>query len=173
MNKILNNQVKSIENYKGLLEYIVSNKYSKINIIGIPASGKSTLANLLTRDLGFQKIDLDDYLYQSNCKRKSHKEDINEIERLLKIDKIIIDGTYTSTLANRIQKIDLFILTNGNYLESFFRFFKRLLTKEQLKCGEKVTMKTMRLIYKYKQIESLKIVPIIPQSKLIRYNKYD
>ncbi len=159
--------------YENLLNLILKNKVTKINICGSPASGKSTLAERLSEDTGFQIIDLDDYLYSSGCKRKIHQEDITIIGELLNIDNMIIDGTYTSSLKQRVKDVDLFILTNSNNVKCLIRFCKRLLIKRNLKCGEKITAKTLRLIWTYKQVEVKKIISVIPKTKLIRFSGYE
>ena len=140
-----------------------------INVCGSPGSGKSTLSLKLSQILGYKLIDLDDFLYNENCNRKSKDEDILELKQVLTEQNILIDGTYSSTLEYRINKVDLFIFTKRNILLSLYRFTKRLLTAKNLKCGERLTWKTLTLILNYKKVENDIFTKLIPTEKLVIY----
>ena len=142
---------------------------TRINICGSPGSGKSTLSIKLSQLLRYKLIDLDVFFYNENCNRKSKDQDIFELEQILTEEKIIIDGTYSSTLKYRIDKVDLFIFTQRNVLLSLYRFIKRLITAKKIKCGERITLKTLTLILNYKKVESDIFNLIIPTEKLIIY----
>lgn len=149
---------------------LVSEKNLKtINVCGCPGSGKSTLSIQLSQTLGYKLIDLDDFLYNANCIRKSKDEDILELKQILDRQNILIDGTYSSTIEYRIDKVDLFIFTKRNILLSLYRFSKRLLTSKNLKCGERLTWKTLTLILNYKKIENDIFTILIPTGKLVIY----
>jgi len=158
--------------YQEIIAYIKNNDYKVINICGSPASGKSTLAKIISRYLNFELIDLDDHLYDSGCKRKSKNNDIKTLKKILNNTHIIIDGTYTSSLETRLDKVDLFILTSENRWKCLFRFFIRTKRKKNLKCGERFTKKTIELILNYKKIEKEKILSIIPNKKTIRFLRH-
>jgi adenylate kinase family enzyme len=150
---------------------LVSNKKIKaINVCGSPGSGKSTLSKKLSEILGYKLVDLDDILYTENCKRKSTDEDILSLKQVLSEQDILVDGTYSSTLKFRSDKIDLFIFTERNILLSLYRFMKRLMTAKEIKCGERFTWKTFYLILNYKKVECEIFTKIIPTEKLIIYN---
>ncbi len=140
-----------------------------INICGSPGSGKSTLSIALSQVLNYKIIDLDYFLYDENCNRKSKEEDKLELEQILTKQNIIIDGTYSSTLEFRIDKVDLFIFTKRNILMSLYRFIKRLLTAKCLKCGERLTLKTLTLILNYNNVEDYIFTKLIPTEKLVIY----
>ncbi|MBA7518860.1 hypothetical protein ES705_10934 [subsurface metagenome] len=67
-------------------------------------------------------FDLDNYLYHNGCNRKLLKEDIAALDKLVSNSQFIIDGTYTSTLSYRVDKIDLFILTSSNKWVCLIKF---------------------------------------------------
>lgn len=140
-----------------------------INVCGSPGSGKSTLSIKLSQILGYKLIDLDDFLYNENCNRKSKDEDILELKQVLTEQNILIDGTYSSTLEYRVDKVDLFIFTKRNILLSLYRFTKRLLTAKNLKCGERLTRKTLTLILNYKKVENDIFTKLVPIEKLVIY----
>ncbi|OIQ65254.1 topology modulation protein [mine drainage metagenome] len=135
-------------NHNDLIRKIKAGKYSKINVVGSPGSGKSSLSYFIHQKLGYDVFDLDDFLYHGEikCKRKSEQDTIDEIDKILRGDKFIIDGTYTSSLSNRLKKVDLIILIDTPQIIAIFRFFKRLFVSKKLKCGERLTRKTFILI---------------------------
>lgn len=160
-------------NYCNLLQHIENNDIHSINICGSPASGKSTLAKNLADDLQWTLIDLDEYLYHENCKRKSVPEDILTLSKLLCQEDLIIDGTYTSSLSYRVNYIDLFILTSSNRWKCLLRFILRLVRNKELKCGERMTWKTLELILKFTAIENNNILTVLPAHKAIKFKGYE
>lgn len=155
-----------------ILLYIKNNNITRINIIGSPASGKSTLAKKLSDDLNWQVIDLDEKLYSVKCKRLVLNQDIEVLNKILNNKNIIIDGTYSSSINKRTEKIDLFILTSSNRFQCLIRFILRLLKNKNLKCGEKLTLKTLELILNYNQIEK-QLISTLSKNKIIRFVSYE
>ena len=152
-----------------IVKLIKENNLKTINVCGSPGSGKSTLSTKLSQLMCYKVIDLDDFLYNEKCKRKSKDQDILELRRILSEENIVIDGTYSSTLEYRIDKIDLFIFTKRNVLLSLYRFIKRLCTAKKIKCGERLTLKTLTLILNYKKVEADIFKILIPTNKLVIY----
>ena len=142
-----------------------------INICGSPGSGKTTLANKLSEVIGFEMYDLDSLFYHDNCIRNTINEDKAALDQILVKDKIIIDGTYTSTIEHRFDKIDLFIFTKSSQWKSLYRFIKRYISNKNLKCGERLTIKTLYLILNYKRIEKELFKRITHSQKLIIYKE--
>jgi adenylate kinase family enzyme len=121
--------------------------YKRINVLGSPGSGKSTFSRTLSKILGIKVYDLDDYLYDSKCKRLNADLSKQNIVKLLNNDSFIIDGTYTTTFSDRLSYLDLVIIVDRTTFNSFFTFSRRYLFKKNLKCGEKFTWKTLNLIF--------------------------
>jgi adenylate kinase family enzyme len=124
-------------------------KYKRINVIGCPGSGKSSTVKYIHSKTNYPIIDLDEVFYSEKCKRLNDYDSHSIMDSLLEMDRFIIDGTYTSTFEKRLEFIDLVILVDTNWLKSFFRFFKRLLFSRNLKCGERLTRKTLLLLLFY------------------------
>lgn len=152
-----------------IVKLIKENNIKTINVCGSPGSGKSTLSIKLSQLLNFRLIDLDDLLYNENCNRKSKDQDILELRKILTEENIVIDGTYSSTLKYRIDKVDLFIFTKRNVLRSLYRFIKRLFTANKINCGERLTLKTLTLMLNYKKVESDIFKTLIPTKRLVIY----
>jgi len=143
-------------NTKSLLQY------KRINIVGSPGSGKSTLSSRLSELLNIEMFDLDDYLYDNNCNRLNSNSTSQAINELLSNEYFIIDGTYTTTFKDRLNKLDLVILTNRNTINNIITFTIRYFTKKKLKCGERFTLKTSFLLFKF----NAKVKPSIIKSSL-------
>lgn len=134
-----------IFNMKNNFEINLS-EYRRINVIGSPGAGKSTRALKLSMKLGIPVFDLDNYLYHDKCIRKNEAETLNSIDIITRNECYIIDGTYTKSFEYRLSKIDLVVLVETSTHKCFYNFFKRLLFKPQLKCGERITLKTFILL---------------------------
>lgn len=79
--------------------------WKKIIILGGPGSGKSVLAYNLGEELNIKSYYLDAMHY-----KYADKDERNEqILDILKTDSWVIDGTYTSTLAERMKQADVII----------------------------------------------------------------
>lgn len=152
-----------------ILKLVSDKKIKSINVCGSPGSGKSTLSKKLSETLGFNLTDLDTVFYKENCVRNSKDDDIVALKQIFTGQEILVDGTYSSTLYFRSDKIDLFIFTKRDVCLSLYRFVKRLLIQKEIKCGERFTWKTFCLILNYKKVENEIFTKIIPTEKLIIY----
>lgn len=121
--------------------------YKRINVLGSPGSGKSTLSQTLSKYLGIKVYDLDDYLYDNKCKRLNVDLAKQNIVKLLHNESFVIDGTYTTTFSDRLSYLDLVIIVERTTISSLLTFSKRYFFKKNLKCGEKFTWKTLNLIF--------------------------
>lgn len=83
--------------------------YNRISIVGGSGSGKSTLCSILSKELNLPAVHLDGINFDSNWVEidKSKRDNII-VDKTLE-DKWIIDGNYTKTLKNRLEKADLII----------------------------------------------------------------
>lgn len=86
---------------------------NRICIIGCSGIGKTTLANNLGKELKLPIYHLDGINYFSNWETRNKNERDKIILEKLTEDKWIIDGTYSSTLPERLEKSDFI----------FFRLF--------------------------------------------------
>jgi len=133
-------------------------KYKRINVCGCPGAGKSTLSKKLSSLTGYTIYDLDDYLYNPNCKRKSIEETNETIEKILNHKCFIIDGTYFTSFEQRLANIDLVVLVETSTFSSLTNFFKRLFMQKTLKCGERITLKTFKLMLTFNASVKDKII---------------
>jgi len=123
--------------------------------------------------LDIKVYDLDDYLYDINCRRLNADLTKQNILKLLSNDNFIIDGTYTTTFDDRLGYLDLVIIIDRPSIKNFITFSKRFFCKQNLKCGEKFTWKTVNLIFKFNsKTQSLLINKTLNAAvKLALYNR--
>lgn len=81
----------------------------KISIIGGSGTGKTTLTNNLGKDLNLPIYHIDGIHHKENWEIRDKKERDKIILEIVERDRWIIDGTYTSTLRQRLDKAELII----------------------------------------------------------------
>lgn len=87
---------------------MINNK-KRISIIGGSGTGKTTLANKLGETLNLPVIHLDGINYYDNWVERPKDERDKIILEKIQQDKWVIDGTYRSTLKQRLDRSDLII----------------------------------------------------------------
>lgn len=78
----------------------------RITIVGGCGTGKTTLADNLSKELGIEAYHLDGFNYHANWKPRDTEERDKMIRDVIKKDEWIADGTYTSTLDERFAASD-------------------------------------------------------------------
>jgi len=86
------------------------NTYNRIILIGPPGAGKSHLAKELSAISDLPLYHLDKLYWKENWAETPRNEFIEIQKNIVKQDKWIIDGSYSSTLKYRIEKCDTVIL---------------------------------------------------------------
>ena len=81
----------------------------KIAVVGGSGTGKTTLTNNLGRKLNVPIYHIDGIHHLENWKTRDTKERDRIILKRANEEKWVIDGTYKSTLQERINKADLVI----------------------------------------------------------------
>lgn len=124
----------------------------KILIIGIVASGKTTISKKLSKLLGIKHYEIDSVVHddENNIKRdeKDQKKIFKDID---KNNDWIIEGTlrkhlfYLCDMADKIIYLDIPIKVRKRRILS--RFIKQLLRIE--KCNYKVSFNMLKLMYKW------------------------
>ena len=124
----------------------------KILIIGIVASGKTTLAKKLSSKLNITHYEIDNIVHDDLNKRKRTPEEQKEIiEQIDKQTDWIIEGTlrknlyYLLDMADQIIYLDIPLQTRK--IRIFTRFIKQKLGLE--KCNYKPTIKMLKQMYKW------------------------
>ena len=124
----------------------------KILIIGIVASGKTTLARKLSNKLNITHYEIDNIVHDDLNKRKrTPQEQEKIIEEINKQPKWIIEGTLRKNLeilldmADKIIYLDIPLHTRK--IRIFTRFIKQKLGIE--KCNYKPTLNMLKQMYRW------------------------
>lgn len=145
--------------------------FKKVSIIGGPGTGKSTLANNIGKVLDVPIYHLDGICHFENWKPRDKKERDEIILSKINEPKWVIEGTYTSTLPNRLENSDLVIFlqfsTFSRIKGVISRYFK-LRGKERPEipgCKEKLEYKFIKFAYNWDKTTGKKVKEILGKNK--------
>lgn len=149
---------------------------NRISIIGGSGTGKTTLANNLSKELGIPAFHIDAAHHLENWKIRDKDERDKLILDKVNESKWIIDGTYKSTLETRLKNADKIIyLDYSTYAQVkgvMGRFFKNH-GKEKPEipgCREKIDTKFLRQVVRFrkeKRPEIMKQITKIDTDKIL------
>lgn len=160
--------------------YYIDIPTNRISIIGGSGSGKSTLATILSKELDIPAIHLDAINYNANWVEIDHKEREQIIQNKLNEEKWIIDGNYTKTLKDRLDKADIVIWLDYSSFAHFKGILKRFLkyhNKEKPElpgCKERFNLAFIKYVISYnrkKRPQVLQILENIPHEKVLIFKK--
>ena len=124
----------------------------KILIVGIVASGKTTLARKLSKLLGICHYEIDSVVHDDvNNVKRSEKEQKKIFKEINKEDNWIIEGTlrkhlfYLCEMADKIIYLDVPVKVRKRRILT--RFVRQLFGIE--KCNYTVNLKMLKLMYKW------------------------
>ncbi len=133
------------------------NNIKKICIIGGSGSGKTTLSNNLSKELNIPAYHIDGMHHLDNWRVRDKEERDKMIHEKVEQEAWIIDGTYASTMDERLIKSDLAIFldysTMARLKGAIGRFIKNH-GKEKPEipgCKEKIDLDFIKLIFKFKK----------------------
>ena len=126
----------------------------KIYIVGIVASGKTTMAKLLSKTLNIPFYELDCVVYVKNKNgryKRTPAEQVQEINRIDKEGNWIFEGTYRESYKCVFDLADEIIFLDPplriRKLRILLRYFKQKLRIEP--CHYKSDIKMLKLMYKW------------------------
>lgn len=98
---------------------------SRLMILGSPGTGKSTLSRFIGEKLNIEVFHLDKYFHKPNWEPRDKEEFRSIVRNLILKDKWVIDGNYSRTLAERIEKTDFIIFFDFPSYFCVYRILKR------------------------------------------------
>lgn len=104
----------------------------KIYIIGSSRSGKSFLAEQISKNTGIRHYDLDNIVFIEVGKKERSAEQRNEeLKRIILLDSWILEGVFTEDwVIPALKKADKIIWIEAPILVKLFRFFKKALSQK-------------------------------------------
>ena len=140
---------------------LIAQKVSKFDVdrvlvLGSSGSGKSTFAQQLGKKLNIEVIHLDSHYWQPDWTDTPDEEWKQKISQLLEKESWIMDGNYTSTLAQRLEYADTVIFLDLNRVKCLWRCVDRYLkyrgeNRPELAagCNEKIDKDFLKWIWNY------------------------
>ena len=126
----------------------------KIHIIGGPGSGKSFLAETLSKQLGIPHYDLDDLQWDNAAEgygtRRDPKERDALLNSILKQNDWIIEGVYYAWCLHCFEQADRIYLLNVPRCTYRHRIIRRFLRRKLgLEKGRKETLQSLKDLLKW------------------------
>lgn len=124
------------------------NRYMKIHIIGGSGSGKTYLAENLSKKYGIRHYDLDDLQWDNDADiygvKRSKEERGELLEEILKEPEWIIEGVYYKWVGEAFAAADVIYVLNVPLYVTKFRIIKRFCKRKLgLERGKKETLKSL------------------------------
>ena len=129
----------------------------RICIIGESGTGKTTLSNNLSKELNLPVYHIDGIHHLENWKERDKKERDRLILEKASQEKWIIDGTYRSTLQQRLEKADYVIYLDYFTMAQVIGVLKRFIKnhgkeKDEIPgCKEKMSWKFLWLVINWRK----------------------
>ena len=142
---------------------------NKISIIGGSGTGKTVLSNNLSKELNIPVYHIDGIHHLENWKERDKEERDQIILDIIKKDKWIIDGTYRSTLLQRLETSDLVIYLDYSSASQVRGVMKRYLKnhgkeKEEIKgCKERMNLTFFKQVLFWRKNKRNEIISKIGQ----------
>ena len=120
----------------------------KIHIIGCSGSGKTYLANALSKKYNISHFDLDDIQWDNNAKEYGKKRTLDERKALLQEilynnDEWIIEGVYYSWVQQSFDEADkIYVLDMPGYLYKSRIIMRSIKRKLGIQKGKRETLKS-------------------------------
>jgi adenylate kinase family enzyme len=143
----------------------------RIMIIGSSGSGKTVLSQLLNKRFNLPLYHLDLFFWRPNWVPTPDEEWKAFIKNLVKEDKWILDGNFTSTLDLRIQHADTIIFIDLPRVLRLYRVVKRRLMKNRERpdinkhCKEQLDWKLLKSVWLFGKKRKPEIMKKLEQSK--------
>ncbi|MEK6807958.1 MAG: hypothetical protein AABX75_02920 [Nanoarchaeota archaeon] len=146
----------------------------RIYILGGPGSGKTYLANILSKQLKIKSFDLDDIVFEIKyTAKRAETERAKILKRIHSGKRWIIEGAYTRQwVYDALQKSDIIILLDFPITTTIYRTILREIHRQQ-KNNLKNFLELLRygITYKNSRIKERKIIPRFKSKLIIIKNK--
>lgn len=140
----------------------------RVLILGNSGSGKSSFAEKLAAKLGIPCVHLDSHYWRPNWVPTPAEEWPDVVRRLIDEDEWVMDGNYSSTLDERMQRADTAIYLRVSRPVATWRVLKRRIAhRGQARgelaegCYEKIDLEFLRWIWDHPSRAKRRTFPIL------------
>jgi adenylate kinase family enzyme len=110
--------------------------YQRINVVGMPGSGKTTFARELGQRLGLPCVEMDALFWQPGWRESSNEEFFPRVEQAISGERWVLDGNYSKTIPIKWKRVQLVVWLDPPFLRTIARVaartIRRGLTREEL-----------------------------------------
>lgn len=103
------------------------NNIKRICVVGAPGTGKTTLSKKLGEIYNLPVCHLDSFHQLPNWELRNEEERDNLILEATKKEEWILDGTFTNTLLERVNRADMIIFLDYSSIDALKGVIKRII----------------------------------------------
>ena len=144
----------------------------RVLVIGSGGSGKSTLATRLGQMLDVPVIHLDKHYWRTNWQEPAKNEWLKIVDDLLSGDSWVMDGNYSGSLAQRIDRCDTIVFLDVSRLICLWRILKRRMLYRDCHrpdmapgCPEQLNLEFALWIWNYSRRSRPKVVKLLAENR--------
>jgi adenylate kinase family enzyme len=151
----------------------------RVLVLGNAGAGKSSFAEALAGKIGIPCIHLDSHYWRPNWVPTPREEWPSVVRRLIDRDEWVMDGNYSTTLEERIQRADTAIYLRIRRPVAIWRVVRRrIIYRERVRpelpqgCYEKVDLEFLKWIWNHPRRAKRGTFPILERysdSKVVLY----
>lgn len=125
-------------------------KINKVYVLGAPGSGKTFLAKKLSKTLGIEYFDLDDFFWEKKYSMKRNEDERDRLlQKIVKKKQWIVEGVYTSWTGEVVKNSDLVIWLDSPTHVLMWRIFSRYLKDNKESLGSMFSL--LNYVRKYRK----------------------
>ena len=131
----------------------------KIQVVGLSGCGKTTLSKKISKKYNLKYFEIDDILYKKKYSQKNTDLFIeSKIQKTLKEEKFILDGTFLNFKFSDYKKFDLIIIIKINFVKNLYFIFYRFFKNKEINFLD--LLKNIEILFKTTFLENSKKVEL-------------
>ena len=144
----------------------------RVLVIGPGGSGKSTFAARLGQILGIEVKHLDRFYWRAGWTKPSNEDWIKTVNELISGESWIVDGNYSGTLVQRLERCDTVIFLDMPRLLCMWRITKRRVIYRNRSrpdmaegCAEKLDREFISWVWNYSHRSRPKVIKLLNENQ--------